>query len=81
MVPIMALHPLRNWRHKHGLSLEQVAERLGTRKQTVSRIERGDRDTSADMCRRIAALTNYEVTPNDMILAQPAQPAQAEAMA
>jgi transcriptional regulator with XRE-family HTH domain len=52
------------------MSLDQAAEKLGTTKQALSRIERGMRTTEREtLLRRIAKLTNYEVTPNDMLLA------------
>lgn len=65
----MATHPLRVWRRKNELSLEKVAAVLGTTKQNVSKLELRQRNPRADMLRKIAALTNGEVTPNDMLLA------------
>lgn len=45
---------------------------IGTSKSTVSRLESGDREPSAEMVRRIVAATDGEVSPNDLFL--PLQP-------
>lgn len=65
-------HPLRKYRRENDLSLEVLAERVGTTRATISRIETLVREPSAEMMRKISAATNGVVTPNDLLgAAQP----------
>lgn len=61
-------HPLRRYREKHDLSQAALAALLGTTKVTVSRLETGRRSASGDLLKRIADVTDGEVTPNDLLL-------------
>ncbi len=51
---------LASWRKLRGLTVQQVAERGGTTRQTVSRLERGDisvgLDTFLSVCRAVGIL-------------------------
>lgn len=50
-------HPLRKYRAKAKLTLEDVAARARTTKETVSRIERWERQPSLSMARRLSEAT------------------------
>jgi transcriptional regulator with XRE-family HTH domain len=60
-------HPLRHFRKRRDISLAAMADALRTSIATVSRIETGDREPSADMMDRIMDETGGEVTPNDCV--------------
>ncbi len=60
-------HPLRKYRRENDLSLEVLAERVGTTRATISRIETLVREPSAEMMRKISTATNGAVTPNDLL--------------
>jgi DNA-binding XRE family transcriptional regulator len=73
-------HPLRKYRHRVGLTQTQMAALLKTTKVTISRIETGDRGASSKLMKRIAKVTDGEVTPNDILNFEPAAaPAAASA--
>ena len=59
---------LTAWRKLLGLTVQQVAERAGTTRQTVSRLERGDisvgMDTFLSVCRAVGVLDSI-VTATD----------------
>lgn len=46
---------LREWRHSRGLSLERLAERVGTDKTQLSRLEKGNRRLTVDWLERLAS--------------------------
>lgn len=60
-------HPLTRYRCKHKLTIAHVAEKLGVDKSTVSRYEAYRRAPSLDVMRRIIALTEGEVTADDLL--------------
>ena len=63
----MTTNPLRAWRLRSDLSQEELAERLGTNKSTVSRLETNARGASNELLLKIAEVTRGAVTPNDML--------------
>jgi DNA-binding XRE family transcriptional regulator len=60
-------HPLRAFRRKKGLSLDQAAEALDIAKSSMSRIENGKQVITSDLMRRILEWTDGAVTPNDLV--------------
>lgn len=52
-----------------GLTQEQLAERIGTKQSSISRLEGGDAEPSFDMLRRLAAALNvsFEILPTSAI--------------
>jgi len=53
------------YRRRKSLSLRELAEMVGgTTATSLSRIDRGEQQPSADLLRRIAAATDGELTPN-----------------
>lgn len=50
-------HPLTAYRRKHGLTLEALAQRAGTSKATLSRIENNGSDPSVALIRRLMEQT------------------------
>jgi phage repressor protein C with HTH and peptisase S24 domain len=56
---------LREWRHVRGLTLEQLAARVGTDKTQLSRLEKGKRRLTMDWLERIAPALGCE--PVDLL--------------
>ena len=56
---------LREWRKARGLTLDQLAERLGTTNQTLSRYERGERSLTIDLLLQIAP--HLDCKPADLL--------------
>lgn len=52
----------REWREKHGLTQEQLAEAMGTTKATVSRIESGRSQYNRAYIEELAAVLAIDVT-------------------
>jgi DNA-binding XRE family transcriptional regulator len=67
-------HPLALYRARHNLSLAKLAEAVGTTRQSLFRIEKGDQKPTFEMMAKIAAATNDEVSANDLVAAVPAHP-------
>ncbi len=65
---------LRTWRTHNKLTLQVLADALGTTKGYVSEIERGIRHPSPDLAKRIEAFTNGEVTAAELLGLDPATP-------
>lgn len=58
---------LRKWRHKQGLTMKQLAAKLGTTLVSVSRYENSERSPiRGKMVEKIFTLTKGEVTANDL---------------
>ena len=55
-------HPLRVWREKQGLTLQQAADKLGTSRQVWWGWEHGRRRPSAEFMARVRELTQGAVT-------------------
>lgn len=67
-------HPLTLYRTRHNLSLAKLAEAVGTTRQSLFRIEKGDQKPTFEMMAKIAAATNDEVTATDLVAAVPSSP-------
>ena len=61
-------HPLRAYRDRAGLSLEDLAKKSDTTRATLSRIENGRQNPSMALVSRIVMATNGEMKPNDFFL-------------
>jgi len=55
------MHPLRRWRLKNGLTLEQVAARVGVSSPMLSMVESGDRRPSYELCERLTRVTSIAI--------------------
>jgi transcriptional regulator with XRE-family HTH domain len=73
---LQALHPELEFRRKliqarlaAGLTQQQLAERIGTKQSSISRLEGGDAEPSFDMLRRLAAALNvsFEILPSSVV--------------
>ncbi len=56
---------IREWRRHRGLSLEQLAERVGSTNQTIGRYERGERSVTIDVLLQLAPALG--VKPADLL--------------
>ena len=63
---------IRAWREDRGLTLEQLAERIGTTHATLSRIERGLQPYSQPMLEAIAE--GLSTDPASLLMRNPADP-------
>lgn len=54
--------PLREFRVKNDLSLDEMSQRLGVHKTTAMRLETGELPVDADMVEKILMLTGGTVT-------------------
>jgi len=62
------MNALQAYRKAQGLTLAAAADRIGgVSVGSLSRIENGEQWPSADLARRIAAVTDGQVTPNDLL--------------
>jgi transcriptional regulator with XRE-family HTH domain len=61
-----------------GLTQAQLAERIGTKQSSISRLEGGGAEPSFDMLRRLAAALNvsFEILPTSAIVVHDFDPAQ-----
>ena len=73
------MNALRTWRRSNGLTIEQMAERLGVSVGSLSRIERGEQWPDREFFGRMVTETSGEVTPNDFCLPAADQSKPAEA--
>ena len=64
-------HPLRTYRARRGLTLEQLAIRASTTRATVSRIEAGLQKPSFELLRRLVEATDNEVSADAILAAVP----------
>jgi transcriptional regulator with XRE-family HTH domain len=62
-----ANHPLRSWREKHGLTAEELGDKIGVSKAAVSRYERGHRRPDWPILSRIAEVTKGKITADDFL--------------
>lgn len=60
-------HPLRAYRIKTGLSLEDLANAAKTTKSTLSRIETGGINPSLDLIARLKEATGGAVSADDFL--------------
>ena len=60
-------HPLTRYRHRHGLSLDALAARVGTTKATLSRIESGKGNPSVGLMQRVIQASGGELDANDFV--------------
>lgn len=60
-----------------GLTQAELAEEIGTKQSSISRLEGGDAEPSFDMLRRLAAALNvsFEILPNAAIVVHDFDPA------
>jgi transcriptional regulator with XRE-family HTH domain len=63
---------IRQWRKHRGLTLEQLAERVGTTHATVSRVERGLQDYTGEFLEAAAYALMCE--PVDLLTRDPTDP-------
>lgn len=62
-----ASHPLRAYRDRHRLTLEALADRTGTTKATLSRIENGKQSPSRGMMARLRLESKGELSADDFL--------------
>jgi transcriptional regulator with XRE-family HTH domain len=76
-------HPLKHYRDKVKVTLEQLGERVGVSKSYLSKIERGRQIPSLSTAAKIEKATDGAVTPNDFVEASegPTDPAKSLAPA
>lgn len=58
---------LQNYLQKHGLSQEAFGEKLGVSQGLVSQWLNGETGITNERAKQIAAVTDYEVTPHDLL--------------
>ena len=63
--------PIKTFRTEKKLSLDEMAQRIGTTAASLSRIENGKQDIGLAMMLRIVEATNGAVTPNDFMPSPP----------
>jgi DNA-binding XRE family transcriptional regulator len=61
------IHPLKEYRQRAGLSVSDLAEKVGVSRQSIFRIEAGDQTPSLDLVSRITRATGGKVTANDFL--------------
>lgn len=59
------MHPLTAYRKARKLSIDDVVKQTGLSKASISRIERGKQQPSADSLRRLCQFTSGLLRPND----------------
>ena len=69
-------HPLRAYRQKHDITLEQLAKSVGTSKGFLSKIENGRQAPSLSLIKRLVAATQGTVTANDFLVGSPRDASQ-----
>lgn len=69
----MDKHPLAKFREDNGLTLADLANRIGVKPAAVSRWENGHRFPRSDALERIRRVTNGAVTANDFVPVEAAQ--------
>lgn len=63
----MSKHPLRSYRELAGLSLDELATRVGASKASLSRIETRLQVPSLGLVERIVSVAGGELTANDFM--------------
>lgn len=58
-------HPLRSYRRKHDITLDQLGEMVGASKGFLSKIEKRKQLPSMSLAAKLSEVTNGAVTPND----------------
>jgi len=59
---------IKEWRLERGLSMQALAERVGTSRQQIHKLERGERRLTEDWMRRIAVI--LDCAPADLLSAR-----------
>lgn len=62
------MHPLKAFRRKHNLTQLQVIELFGISQSFISDIERGKRNVSTDIAKKIEKATNGEIKAEWLLL-------------
>lgn len=70
----MSNHPLRSFREKAGISLEELAMQVGASKASLSRIETRAQVPSLGLVERIVKASDGVLSANDFVGAEPAVP-------
>lgn len=52
---------IKKWRNIRGMGQDELAEKLGTTKQTISRYENGDRKANQDVLFELSAILNVSI--------------------
>jgi transcriptional regulator with XRE-family HTH domain len=60
-------HPLKRYRLKHGLTLDDIAEQVGTSPATISRVENRKQAASWGLVAKLKEITKGIVTPDDFL--------------
>lgn len=60
-----ALHPLKRWRLSKGLTLQQVADQIGTKRSTVHHYETGRRLPHRKIMPRIIMMADGALSTSD----------------
>ena len=60
-------HPLRAYRRKAGITLEQLGATVGASKGFLSKVEKGLQTPSLKLAMRISEATQDEVGPADLV--------------
>lgn len=63
----MTCHPLRTYRQKTDISLAKLAEKVGTTRASLSRIECGRQTPSLDLVSRIIKATGGKLKADDFL--------------
>lgn len=61
------LHPLQAYRDARGVTLDELAARVGTSKATLSRVENWKQDPSLDLIGKLKAATDGIVSADDFL--------------
>lgn len=64
-------HKIRQWRKHRGLTLEQLAERIGVTHGALSQLERGEVNYTQPMLEALA--DELRCTPGDLVTVDPTQ--------
>ena len=70
--PVYTLTFVRQWRESRGLTLEQLAERVGVTHATISRLERGLTPYQQPLLEEIAEALNTDVA--SLLMRNPEEP-------
>jgi transcriptional regulator with XRE-family HTH domain len=75
----MSNHPLRSYREKAGISLDELATRVGTSKASLSRIETRDQVPSLGLVKKIIGVSDGALSANDFVGDTEREPDEARA--
>jgi predicted transcriptional regulator len=63
----MSTHPLRQFRERRGVSLDHLAQMVGTSKASLSRIETGGQTPSLALVGSLISASGGELSANDFL--------------